>query len=75
MSSPEELQQIQQYLLSLNEKEENAYRIANEHLGSSFSLEKSNGFLQWLKTQQQPSLLTQKPSPLPLPSSSSPSVP
>jgi hypothetical protein len=42
---------LQMYIDSLNEKENMAYNIAKSHLGSSFSLEKSNGFLEWKKTQ------------------------
>jgi len=38
-----------QYLKSLNEKERMAYEIAKDHLGSTFSLEKSNGFIEWTK--------------------------
>jgi hypothetical protein len=37
------------YLESLNQKEKHAYEIAKNHLGSSFHLMKSNGFLQWKK--------------------------
>ena len=40
---------LQMYLDSLSEKEQMAYNIAKTHLGSSFSLVKSNGFLQWKK--------------------------
>ncbi len=40
---------INQYLKSLGEKERKAYDIARDHLGSSFSVEKSVGFLAWLK--------------------------
>lgn len=40
---------LQLYLNSLNEKELMAYNIAKAHLGSSFSLEKSNGFVKWRK--------------------------
>jgi hypothetical protein len=40
---------LQIYLESLNEKEKMAYNIAKSHLGSSFCLEKSNGFIQWKK--------------------------
>ena len=35
------------YLKSLSEKEFKAYEIAKSHLGSTFDLEKSIGFLQW----------------------------
>ena len=37
----------EQYLKSLTEKERMAYEIAKDHLGSSFELEKSNGFIVW----------------------------
>ena len=40
---------VEQYVASLTEKERAAYSIAKSHLGSSFSMEKSNGFLQWRK--------------------------
>ena len=35
------------YLESLNKKEIQAYNIAKNHLGSSFELRKSIGFIQW----------------------------
>jgi hypothetical protein len=37
------------YLNSLNEREKQGYEIAKAHLGMSFSLYKSNGFLQYQK--------------------------
>jgi len=42
-----------QYLESLSEKEKKAYEIAKEHLGMSFQLEKSVGYLRWLKSKTQ----------------------
>ena len=39
----------QMYLDSLSPKETKAYNIAHSHLGSSFTLEKSIGYLQWKK--------------------------
>jgi len=42
---------LQQYLDTLNKKEYTSYLIAKSHLGTSFQLEKSNGYLQWKKTQ------------------------
>ena len=41
---------IDNYLKSLGEKDLKAYHIAKDHLGSSFSVEKSVGFLTWLKS-------------------------
>ena len=40
---------LQQYLNTLDEKEILAYNIAKEHLGMSFQLEKSTGYLDWKK--------------------------
>jgi hypothetical protein len=42
-----------QYLETLSEKERKAYEIAKEHLGMSFQLEKSVGYLRWLKSKTQ----------------------
>ena len=41
----------EQYIKSLSDKEYQAYMIAKSHLGSSFDLEKSIGFLEWKKSQ------------------------
>ena len=35
------------YLDTLSKKEYASYLIAKSHLGTSFQLEKSNGYLQW----------------------------
>ena len=40
---------LEQYLKSLTEKEMKAYLIAKSHLGMSFTIEKSTGFLEWYK--------------------------
>jgi hypothetical protein len=37
------------YLESLDEKEKIAYNIAKSHLGTLFSLVKSNDFIEWLE--------------------------
>jgi hypothetical protein len=41
-----------EYVKSMSEKELKAYHIAKEHLGDSFQLEKSIGFLDWLKNRK-----------------------
>ena len=41
------------YISSLSKKEKKAYDIAFQHLGSSFTLEKSVGFLEWLRSNEQ----------------------
>jgi hypothetical protein len=38
---------LEKYVESLSEKELKAYHIAKSHLGTSFSLEKSRGFIDW----------------------------
>lgn len=40
---------IIRYLSGLNEIQTKAYLIAKDHLGSSFSVVKSNGYINWLK--------------------------
>jgi hypothetical protein len=45
LSEEEELEQT--FIKSLDEKELMAYNIAKSHLGSLFSLNKSNAFLEW----------------------------
>uniref|UniRef100_A0A6C0DQZ4 Uncharacterized protein n=1 Tax=viral metagenome TaxID=1070528 RepID=A0A6C0DQZ4_9ZZZZ len=37
------------YLETLSEKELRSYAIAKSHLGTSFQLEKSHGFIEWKK--------------------------
>ena len=41
------------YLTSLNDREIQAYHIAVEHLGMSFTMERSNGFRQWKKDREE----------------------
>jgi hypothetical protein len=41
---------LEEYVSTFTEKEKKAHEIASSHLGSSFNLEKSVGFIQWLKT-------------------------
>jgi len=38
---------LQMYLDTLSKKEYASYLIAKSHLGTSFQLEKSNGYIQW----------------------------
>jgi len=40
---------MKEYVATFLEKDRIAYKIAQEHLESSFSLEKSIGFNKWLK--------------------------
>lgn len=43
---------IEEYITTFDEKDQLAYKIAQEHLQSSFSLEKSIGFNRWLKSKK-----------------------
>lgn len=52
-----------QYISTLSEKEYQGYLIARSHLGSSFDLEKSLGFIEWKKTTQPQQPQPSKPSP------------
>jgi hypothetical protein len=45
-------QHIQTYYEQLTPFERHTCDIAREHLGSSFDLARSNGFLRWLKLRQ-----------------------
>lgn len=40
---------IVQYIMQLDKIEKQAYTIGKQHLGSSFNVVKSNGFLNWKK--------------------------
>ena len=43
----------QEYLASLDDKETIAYNIAKGLMGTLFTLEKSNHYLEWLQTRNQ----------------------
>lgn len=45
-------QLVNTYIHSLTETDYKAYLIAKQHLGSSFNILKSNGFMKWKKTIQ-----------------------
>lgn len=49
-----EQQTMKAYLDSLSEKEKKGYEIAKSHLGMSFQLEKSLGYLQYKKSLENP---------------------
>ena len=40
---------LQAYVKTLDHKEMKSYLIAKDHLGSSFQLDKSTGFVEWVK--------------------------
>jgi len=41
-----------QYLSEMNENERIGYEIAVNHLSSSFNIYRSNGFIEWKKSNQ-----------------------
>ena len=43
-----------EYLNQLDPIEKKAYKIAKEHLGSSFNIVKSNGYCDWLRELRSP---------------------
>jgi len=47
MDSQTDLQKL--YIDSMSDKERKAYEIAKEHLGMSFQIEKSLGYIQFVK--------------------------
>ena len=49
MENNNEGQNVENYIKSMEPKDYLAYTIAKEHLGSSFTVEKSVGYLRWLK--------------------------
>lgn len=49
----EEIQkQVDNYLNSLDDKDKIAYKIAMDHLGTSFNILRSNGFTEWKKSNK-----------------------
>lgn len=45
--SEETRELILRYLASMNKKEKIAYEIAKDHLGTSFNIVKSIGYIEW----------------------------
>ena len=52
-STPETNLSIQQYLAQLDDIQKKAHDIAKQHLGTSYNIAKSNGYMDWLKQQNQ----------------------
>ena len=50
--SVETQESIKQYISQFTPIQKKAYLIAKEHLGSSFNVIKSNGYIQWLKNKK-----------------------
>ena len=39
--------EVYNYLIQMSESQKKAYLIAQDHLGTSFNILKSNGFIEW----------------------------
>lgn len=50
--SIEKQNEIFQYLNEMDEKERIGYKIAFDHLGTSFDISRSNGFINWKKSKE-----------------------
>ena len=50
--SQEQQKEICQYLSEMTDQEKTAYRIALDHLGTSFNVYRSNGFIDWKKSKK-----------------------
>ena len=49
MDSLQQQHLLNAYLESLSQKERQAYDIAKHHLGTTFNLRRSNGFVEYMK--------------------------
>ena len=47
MKKQQEQTEINNYINQMNESQKKAYLIAKDHLGTSFNILKSNGFIEW----------------------------
>ena len=50
--SEEQQKEIYQYLSEMTDQEKTAYKIALDHLGTSFNVYRSNGFIDWKKSKK-----------------------
>jgi hypothetical protein len=49
--SEEKQQEIYEYLKQMDGVQKKAYLIAFNHLGTSFNINRSNGFKEWIKSK------------------------
>ena len=52
-ATPEVKDLVALYISQLSPMETKAFNIAKEHLGTSFHIQKSNGYIQWLRENPQ----------------------
>ncbi len=43
---------VDKYIAQLDDVQRKAMEIAKSHLGTSFNIQRSNGFIEWLKKQK-----------------------
>jgi hypothetical protein len=43
---------VDKYIAQLDDVQRKAMEIAKSHLGTSFNIHRSNGFIEWLKKQK-----------------------
>lgn len=43
---------LSEYMAEMDELQKKAYNIAKEHLGTSFNVLKSNGYIEWCKKKK-----------------------
>ena len=48
----EQQSEIYNYLIQINEPQKKAYIIAKDHLKTSFNIFKSNGYIEWKKSNK-----------------------
>ncbi len=53
IKAPKKADLLSNYINSLDERNKQAYEIAKNHLGTSFDLEKSIGFLKFKEKKEQ----------------------
>jgi len=50
--SLEKQEEVYNYLIQMTPSQKKAYLIAQDHLGTSFNILKSNGFIEWKKSRK-----------------------
>ena len=48
----DKVDKVDKYIAQLDDVQRKAMEIAKSHLGTSFNIRRSNGFIEWLKKQK-----------------------
>jgi ribosome biogenesis GTPase A len=48
----DKVDKVEQYIAQLDDVQHKAMEIAKSHLGTSFNIKRSNGFIEWMKKQK-----------------------